>query len=40
MQKGQVEAKGWACDVSNEENVQAVFADIEKTYGRIDVSGL
>ncbi len=38
--KGQVKAKGWACDVASEENVQKVFSDIEKEYGRIDVSAL
>lgn len=38
-EKGQVTAKGWACDVASEESVQKVFTEIEKEYGRIDVSG-
>jgi NAD(P)-dependent dehydrogenase (short-subunit alcohol dehydrogenase family) len=29
--------KGWSCDVSLEEPVQAFVADVLKTYGRIDV---
>jgi len=30
-------AKSWHLDVSNEEEVQKVFADIHKTFGKIDV---
>ena len=32
-----IEAKGYLCDVTNEESVKAMVADIEKTIGTIDI---
>lgn len=32
-----IEAKGYLCDVTDEEQVQAMVADIEKTVGTIDI---
>ncbi len=32
-----IDAKGYLCDVTNEEAVQAMVADIEKTVGTIDI---
>ncbi|MCM1020781.1 MAG: gluconate 5-dehydrogenase [Muribaculum sp.] len=32
-----IEAKGYLCDVTNEESVKAMVADIEKTVGTIDI---
>ena len=32
-----IEAKGYVCDVTNEEQVQAMVADIEATVGVIDI---
>ena len=32
-----IDAKGYLCDVTDEEAVQAMVADIEKTVGRIDI---
>ena len=36
---GEIKAKGYGCDVSNEQSVAATFEKIEQDYGkRIDVS--
>ena len=35
--KLEIEAKGYLCDVTNEESVKAMVADIEKTIGTIDI---
>ncbi len=32
-----IDAKGYLCDVTNEEDVKAMVADIEKTVGSIDI---
>jgi gluconate 5-dehydrogenase len=32
-----IDAKGYLCDVTNEEDVKAMVADIEKTVGTIDI---
>ncbi len=32
-----IDAKGYLCDVTNEEDVKAMVADIEKTIGTIDI---
>jgi Dehydrogenases with different specificities (related to short-chain alcohol dehydrogenases) len=34
-----IDAKGYLCDVTNEEDVNAMVADIEKTLGVIDILG-
>ncbi len=38
FKKGEMKVSGFACDVANEENVQSVFDEVKKKYGKIDVS--